>query len=64
MSDPTKVENQVRKQIENRQSTHEQQNQDRALTTAQKKEKKRDKLENDSAIGGVHVAVFRYVFFS
>lgn len=58
IQDPTKVESMVRKQMAERQDQHEMHNAIGKLTDEQRKEKKAQKLEEDTS-NGVRVAVFR-----
>ena len=58
VQDPTLIEAQVRKQIEERQRRHEEHNDATRLTDEQRKEKKAQKLIEDLS-EGAHVAVFR-----
>eukprot|EP01135_Chromosphaera_perkinsii_P004043 Nk52_evm56s266 gene=Nk52_evmTU56s266 len=62
IQDPSKVEAEVRAQMEQRQREHEQANASRKLTSEQRSEKKRQKLLADidnSGKGEMHVALFR-----
>lgn len=61
IQDPTKVESMVRKQMAERQDQHEMHNAVGKLTEEQRKEKKAQKLAEDTT-NGVRVAVFRYFF--
>jgi U4/U6 small nuclear ribonucleoprotein PRP3 len=56
--DPTALEAVVQKQVAERKQKHERDNAERALTPAQRREKKRRKLIDDTA-AGTHVAVYR-----
>jgi len=56
--DPTKVEAHVRAQMDKRRRGHEEANAARKLTTEQRKEKKIDKIKENTD-EGVHVAVYR-----
>ncbi|EEB06590.1 U4/U6 X U5 tri-snRNP complex subunit Prp3 [Schizosaccharomyces japonicus yFS275] len=58
IKDPTKVEAQVRRQIEERRLKHEQQNEERKLTDEERAEKAARKLEEDAA-RGLYSLVFR-----
>lgn len=58
ISEPSKMEAKVRKQMGERQEKHQEHNEARSLTADQKREKKRKKLTEDTNIE-VHVAVFR-----
>ena len=57
IQDPTKIEQQVREQVEGRLQKHLAANEERKLTDAQKAAKKRDRFNEDLS-KGVHVAVF------
>lgn len=57
-ADPTKIEQEVKRQTEERIASHEARNQARKLTKEQRKEKKRTKLAKDAALG-LQVALFR-----
>jgi U4/U6 small nuclear ribonucleoprotein PRP3 len=59
--DPTKVESMVRKQMAERQDQHDMHNAVGKLTDEQRKEKKAQKLAEDTS-NGVRVAVFRYFY--
>ncbi|GJQ15398.1 hypothetical protein GpartN1_g7189.t1 [Galdieria partita] len=61
VQDPTKVEAQVRAQMEQRRQEHEAANAARALTAEEKKEKREKKINQDRDRFGVWVAVFRVV---
>jgi U4/U6 small nuclear ribonucleoprotein PRP3 len=61
VQDPTKVEAQVRAQMEERRKEHEAANAARALTAEEKKEKKDKKISQDRDRFGVWVAVFRVI---
>jgi U4/U6 small nuclear ribonucleoprotein PRP3 len=63
VADPSKVEQRVQLQMQQRQLNHEMRNQARKLTPAERKEKKRKKLHEDTS-RQVHVAVFRVKDFS
>ena len=63
MSDPSKVEKRVMEQMQQRQLNHEMRNQARKLTPAERREKKRKKLQEDTS-RQVHVAIFRVADFS
>ena len=58
IQDPTKVETMVRKQMAERQDQHDMHNSLGKLTEEQRKEKKAQKLAEDTS-NGVKVAVFR-----
>lgn len=58
ISEPSKMEAKVRKQMSERQEKHQEHNEARSLTVEQKRDKKRKKLAEDTNIE-VHVAVFR-----
>lgn len=58
ISEPSKMEAKVRKQMGERQEKHQEHNEARSLTAEQKREKKRKKLTEDTNVE-VHVAVFR-----
>lgn len=59
MRDPTQVEMEVRRAVQERQLTHEQNNHDRKLTKEDRAQKIKDKAERDKATKGVFTAVFR-----
>eukprot|EP00871_Galdieria_phlegrea_P001912 jgi/Galph1/2721/GphlegSOOS_G1377.1 len=61
VQDPTRVEAEVRSQMEQRRQEHEATNAARALTSEQKKEKRVKKIENDRDKYGLWVAVFRVI---
>ncbi|GJD10587.1 U4/U6 small nuclear ribonucleoprotein Prp3 [Galdieria sulphuraria] len=61
VQDPTKVEAQVRAQMEQRRQEHEAANAARALTAEEKKEKREKKINQDRDRFGVWVAVFRVI---
>lgn len=63
ISDPSKVEKRVVQQMQQRQLNHEMRNQAQKLTPAERKEKKRKKLMEDTS-RQVHVAIFRVKDFS
>lgn len=63
VADPSKVELRVIKEMQKRQLNHEMRNLARKLTPAERKEKKRKKLVEDTS-RQVHVAVFRVKDFS
>eukprot|EP01041_Mallomonas_annulata_P005310 gene5310-10621_t len=63
VSDPSKVEQRVMRQMQQRVMNHEMRNQARKLTPAERKEKKRKKLHEDTS-RQVVVAVFRVKDFS
>lgn len=56
--DPTALEAMVQREVAERLAKHEHDNAERALTPAQRREKKRRKLIDDTA-AGTHVAVYR-----
>jgi len=58
VKDPTKVEQHVRRQMEERVRKHEQANQDRKLTKEQRREKKIKKLKEDTS-DVVHVKIYK-----
>ncbi|KAL7751093.1 U4/U5/U6 small nuclear ribonucleoprotein prp3 [Sorochytrium milnesiophthora] len=58
VQDPTKVEREVRKQVEKRRLDHERANQERALTAEQKRERREQKQKEDAA-KGIYAAVFK-----
>ncbi|KAG9286198.1 hypothetical protein G9A89_014184 [Geosiphon pyriformis] len=58
IQDPTKVEAQVRKEMQKRQETHLKTNEERKLTAEQRKEKMRQKMEEDSKKATI-VCVFK-----
>ncbi len=58
IQDPTKLEASVRQQVADREAKHIADNAARKLTDEQRREKKRKKMEQDSA-GLVQVAVFK-----
>ncbi|KAI8811992.1 PRP3-domain-containing protein [Cladochytrium replicatum] len=58
VQDPTKVEQQVRAQVAQRLATHKKHNESMKLTDEQRKQKKRNKLMEDTS-KAVQVAVFR-----
>jgi hypothetical protein len=58
VADPTKIENEVRKQMEERQRNHDMRNLARKLTPEERKEKARRKNQKGME-DGVHVALFR-----
>ena len=62
ISDPTKIEAEVRQQVEARQQKHESENAARAVSGEEKKRRKTEKLLNDSTDAGIVVAVFKYRF--
>ena len=57
--DPTKMEKHVREQMAKRLKAHEDANAARKLTPEQRREKKINKLKEDTSTG-VNTAVFRY----
>lgn len=57
--DPTAIEKEVRKQMEERQRAHEDRNLARQLTPAEKREKKLKKMFDSDLPNETHVAVFR-----
>uniref|UniRef100_A0A7S3UEB9 Uncharacterized protein n=1 Tax=Picocystis salinarum TaxID=88271 RepID=A0A7S3UEB9_9CHLO len=57
--DPTAIEKEVRKQMEERQRAHEDRNLARQLTPAEKREKKLKKMFDSDVPNETHVAVFR-----
>lgn len=63
VADPSKVEQRVQLQMQQRQLNHEMRNQAKKLTPAERKEKKRDKLLEDTS-RQVHVAIFRVADFT
>jgi U4/U6 small nuclear ribonucleoprotein PRP3 len=63
VADPSKVEKRVMQQMQQRQLNHEMRNQAAKLTPAERKEKKRKKLQEDTS-RQVHVAIFRVENFS
>lgn len=60
IKDPTKIEAEVRKQVEERRLRHERENEERKLTPEERKEKAFRKKDEDSA-AGLRCLVFRYV---
>lgn len=58
VQDPTKIEAHVREQMAKRQKAHEEANNQRKLTTEQRREKKVKKLKEDTTLG-VQVSVYR-----
>jgi len=58
VQDPTKMEAHVRAQMAKRQKAHEDANAARKLTSEQRKDKKKRKIEEDTSLG-VHVAIYR-----
>ncbi|XP_052242082.1 U4/U6 small nuclear ribonucleoprotein Prp3-like isoform X1 [Dreissena polymorpha] len=58
VQDPTKVEAHVRAQMAKRQKAHEEANAARKLTKEQRREKKINKIKEDTSLG-VHVSVYR-----
>ncbi|KAK0090813.1 hypothetical protein PV325_003833 [Microctonus aethiopoides] len=58
VQDPTKIEAHVRQQMAKRLKAHEDANAARRLTADQRREKKAQKLKEDTSLG-VHVAVYR-----
>jgi U4/U6 small nuclear ribonucleoprotein PRP3 len=58
IQDPTKVEAQVRKEMQKRQETHLKTNEERKLTEEQKREKLRRKMDEDSDKGTI-VCVYK-----
>lgn len=58
ISEPSAMEARVRKQMETRAEKHMEHNESRKLTTEEKREKRRKKLQEDTNVE-VHVAVFR-----
>jgi len=58
IQDPTKVEAQVRKEMQKRQETHLKTNEERKLTEEQKREKLRRKMDDD-AKKGTFVCAFK-----
>ncbi|RKP09495.1 pre-mRNA processing factor 3-domain-containing protein, partial [Thamnocephalis sphaerospora] len=58
IQDPTKMEAYVRSEVRKRQDKHMQMNEERKLTDDQRREKRRQKLDEDAA-KGIHVLVFR-----
>ena len=63
VQDPTKIEAHVREQMAKRQKAHEEANAARKLTADQRRDKKVQKLKEDTTLG-VSVAVYRYKIFS
>ena len=59
VADPSALEARVRQEMAQRIKNHEERNQARKLTPAQRKEKKKRKLLNDPTGGGVPVTVYR-----
>ena len=58
VSDPTLIEQQVRKQMQDRQEKHRRENEERRVPDDIRKQRKREKLREDGN-GIIHVAVFR-----
>ena len=58
VQDPTKIEAHVRAQMAKRQKEHQDANAARKLTTEQRKEKKINKIKEDTS-SEVHVAIYR-----
>ncbi|XP_053387114.1 U4/U6 small nuclear ribonucleoprotein Prp3-like isoform X2 [Mercenaria mercenaria] len=58
VQDPTKVEAHVRAQMAKRQKAHEEANAARKLTKEQRRDKKIEKIKEDTSLG-VHVSVYR-----
>lgn len=63
VADPSKVEKRVIQQMQQRRLNHEMRNLAKKLTPAEKKEKKRRKLQEDTS-RQVHVAIFRVKDFT
>lgn len=63
VQDPTKVEAHVRAQMAKRQRAHEEANANRKLTKEQRRQKKIDKIKEDTT-HGVHVSVYRVLNLS
>lgn len=57
-ADPTKVEEEVRTQIKERQEKHQENNEARKLSKEERKQKEKDKVEKDKD-QGLHAVVFR-----
>jgi U4/U6 small nuclear ribonucleoprotein PRP3 len=60
-ADPTQIELEVKKQMAERVANHEARNNSRKLTKEEKKDKKKVKFQRDAEVGGINVALFRYV---
>jgi U4/U6 small nuclear ribonucleoprotein PRP3 len=58
VADPSKIERQVMQQVLQRQKNHDMRNLARKLTPAERKQKKRDKMHEDTSLE-CHVALFR-----
>lgn len=63
IADPTKIEAEVRQQVESRKQKHEEENAARAVSGEEKKRRKTEKLLADQTDAGILVAVFKYRFF-